>query len=51
MIVKSLVIVEISKPQVENYFSYSSSKTYVVGTQKNRFIETVLFSTQNTCLN
>ena len=31
----------------ENYFSYFSTKTYVVGTQKNRLNETVLFSTQN----
>ena len=36
---------------VENYFLYFSSKTYVVGTQKNRLNETVLLSTQNTCLN
>ena len=35
----------------ENYFSYYSTKTYVVGTQKNRLNETVLLSTQNTCLN
>ena len=35
----------------ENDFSYSSTKTYVVGTQKNRLDETVLLSTQNTCLN
>ena len=35
----------------KNYFSYFSMKTYVVGTQKNRLIETVLLSTQNTCLN
>ena len=35
----------------ENYFSYFSTKTYVVGTQKNRLHETVLMSTQNTCLN
>ena len=33
------------------YFSYFSTKTYVVGTQKNRLNETVLLSTQNTCLN
>ena len=33
------------------YFLYYSSKTYVVGTQKNRLIEAVLLSTQNTCLN
>ena len=32
-------------------FLYFSSKTYVVGTQKNRLNETVLLSTQNTCLN
>ena len=32
----------------ENYFSYFSTKTYVVGTQKNRLDETVLLSTQNT---
>ena len=31
----------------ENYFSYFSTKTYVVGTQKNRLDETVLLSTQN----
>ena len=31
--------------------SYFSTKTYVVGTQKNRLNETVLLSTQNICLN
>ena len=35
----------------ENYFSYFLTKTYVVGTQKNRLNETVLLSTQNICLN
>ena len=35
----------------ENNFSYFSTKTYVVGTQKNRLNETVLLSTQNTYLN
>ena len=35
----------------KNYFSYFSSKTYVVGTQKNRLNETVLLSTQNICSN
>ena len=35
----------------ENQFSYFSTKTYVVGTQKNRLNETVLLSTQNACLN
>ena len=34
-----------------NYFTYFSTKTYVVGTQKNRLNETVLFSTQNVSLN
>ena len=34
---------------IENCFSYFSTKTYVVGTQKNRLDETVLLSTQNTC--
>ena len=32
-------------------FSYFLNKTYLVGIQKNRLIETVLLSTQNTCLN
>ena len=35
----------------KNKFSYFSTKTYVVGTQKNRLNETVLLSTQNICLN
>ena len=34
---------------MENYFSYLSTKTYVVGAQKNLLNETVLLSTQNTC--
>ena len=33
------------------YFSYFSTKTYVVGTQKNRLNETFLLGTQNICLN
>ena len=33
----------------DSKFSYFSSKTYVVGTQKNRLNETVLLSTQNIC--
>ena len=37
--------------RIGNYFLYFSSKTYVVGTQKNCLDETVLLSTQNTCLN
>ena len=36
---------------IEKYFSYFSTKTYVVGTQKNRLHETVLLSIQNTCIN
>ena len=31
----------------KNLFSYFSTKSYVVGTQKNRLNETVLLSTQN----
>ena len=31
----------------KNWFSYFSTKAYVVGTQKNRLNETVLLSTQN----
>ena len=34
----------------EKIFSYFSTKTYVVGTQKNRLIETVLLSTKNISL-
>ena len=33
----------------KNQCSYFSTKTYVVGTQKNRLNETVLLSTQNIC--
>ena len=33
----------------EKCFSYFSTKTYVVGTQKNCLNETVLLSTQNIC--
>ena len=39
------------KSVLKNYFPYFSSKTYVVGTQKNRLNEAVLLSTQHTCLN
>ena len=31
------------------YYIYFSSKTYVVGSQKNRLNETVLLMTPNTC--
>ena len=37
--------------RIGKLFLYFSSKTYVVGTQKNRLNERVLLSTQNTCLN
>ena len=33
----------------ENLISYFSTKTYVVGTQKNRLNETVLLSTKTLC--
>ena len=40
--------INILRPLVpKNVFSYFSTKTYVVGTQKNRLIEMVLLSTQN----
>ena len=32
---------------IVNYFSYFSTKTHVVGTQKSRLNETVLLSTHN----
>ena len=35
----------------ENHCSYFSTKTYVMGSQKKHLNETVLLSTQNTCLN
>ena len=31
------------------FFFYFSTKTYVVGAQKNRLIETVLLNTHNIC--
>ena len=34
------------KSVTENYFSYFSTKTYAVGTQKKRLDEMVLLSTQ-----
>ena len=37
--------------RIEKHTSYISTKTYVVGTQKNRLNETVLLSTQNICEN
>ena len=36
---------------MEIYFSYFSTKTYAMVTQKNRLNETDHLSTQNTCLN
>ena len=41
--------IAINQAPTENYFSYFSTRTYIVGTQKNRLDETVLLSTQNTC--
>ena len=37
------------KSSATEIFSYFSTKTYVVGTQKNRLNETVHLSTQNIC--
>ena len=53
LIEKDLLIRADPQIRVRNskLFSYFSTKTYVVGTQKNRPIETVLLNTQNTCLN
>ena len=49
------VIIAITGPQIKvcnrKLFSYFSTKTYVVGTQKNPLNETVLLSTKNKCLN
>ena len=33
----------------QNKYSYFSTKSYVLGAQKNRLIETVLLSTHNIC--
>ena len=48
------VIFGIHRPLVKKYipknvFSYFSTKTYDVGTQKNRLNEMVLLSTRNIC--
>ena len=37
----------INESMIEDYFSYFSTKTYAVGTQKNHLSEPVLLSTQN----
>ena len=34
---------------MNKFFSYSSVLTYVLGSQKNRLLETVLLSTHNIC--
>ena len=39
------------KSALSKKYFYFSTKTYVVGTQKNRLNETVLLSTHNLCLN
>ena len=38
------------RARIEKLFSLFLVQTYAVGTQKNCLIETVLLSTQNTCL-
>ena len=35
------------RERIEKWLSYFSTKTYIVGTQKNRLNETFLLSTQN----
>ena len=42
-------LVEYVQNEPNIFFSDFSTKTCVVGTQKNRLIETVLLSTQNRC--
>ena len=47
-----LIVIVVGSPLVlsvyqKNYFSYFSTKTYVVGSQKKRLNERVLLSTQN----
>ena len=56
--VESALFVSLSRPLDKSAYllskfklSYFSTKTYVVGTQKNGLIETVLLSTQNLCEN
>ena len=47
-----LQTMRVYRPLVKNVYkkkSYFSTKTYVVGTQKNRLSEMVLLSTQNIC--
>ena len=41
--------VKVNEYVSKNYFPYFSTKTYVMGTQKNRLNETVLLGTRNTC--
>ena len=44
---KAIQIASVNMPLVKSVHSYFSTKTYVVGTQKNRLNEMVLLSTQN----
>ena len=44
---KANVTEALVKSAYQKYFSYFSTKTYVVGTQKNRLNETILLSTHN----
>ena len=41
---------QINVRTLKSFFFYFSTKTYVVGTQKNRLNETVLLIAQNICL-
>ena len=47
--IKQYINRPLKKSAYQNYFSYFSTKTYIVGTQKNRLNETVLLRTQNIC--
>ena len=46
---KPLVLLHVVSSLTKHKFSDFPTKTYVVGTQKNRLNETVLLSTQNIC--
>ena len=46
---KTIIVIRPLECVAKNYFFYLSTKTFVVGTQKNRLNEAVLLSTQNIC--
>ena len=48
MVIYGFLNIRLDKVPI-NLFLYFLTKTYVVGTQKNRLCKTVLLSTQNIC--